>query len=101
MAKTPEQSDYTSIQERILHPKSSSLRPFDEQETDGIPFDLNDYLELVDWGGREVNKHKRGNIPSHIPPILTRLRMDASPVLDYLVIVLNVLDSHQDDALLP
>ena len=84
MAKTPEQSDYTSIQERILHPEARSLRPFAEQDTDGIPLNLKDYLELVDWGGREVKQHKRGYIPASTPPILSRLRMDAAPVLDYL-----------------
>jgi REP element-mobilizing transposase RayT len=84
MAKTPEQSDYTSIQERILHPNDSSLRPFAEQDEDGIPFNLKDYLELVDWGGREIKCNKRGYIPAKIPPILARLRMDAPPVLDYL-----------------
>ena len=84
MAKSPEQSDYTSIQERILHPNGSWLRPFAEQDENGIPFDLNDYLELVDWGGREIKHNKRGYIPSHAPPILTRLKMDVTPVLDYL-----------------
>jgi len=84
IAKTPEQSDYTSIQERILQPAGTSLRPFSEQEADGIPFNLKDYLELVDWGGREIKRNKRGSIPASTPPILTRLRMDASPVLDYL-----------------
>jgi hypothetical protein len=84
MAKTPEQSDYTSIQERILHPQDGSLRPFAEQDADGIPFNLKDYLELVDWGGREVKQYKRGYIPASAPPILARLRMDAAPVLDYL-----------------
>jgi hypothetical protein len=87
MAKTPEQSDYTSIQERILHPAESCLRPFAEQGGDdsiGLPFRLKDYLQLVDWGGREIKRNKRGYIPSNAPPILTRLRMDASPVLDYL-----------------
>src|SRR5665811_389911 len=84
MAKTPEQSNYTSIQERILHPRDTSLRPFAAQDNDGIPFNLKDYLELVDWGGREVKRHKRGYIPAHAPPILARLRMDAAPVLDYL-----------------
>lgn len=83
-AKTPEQSDYTSIQERILQPAGTSLRPFAEQEAEGIPFNLKDYLELVDWGGREIKRNKRGYIPASVPPILTRLRMDASPVLDYL-----------------
>ena len=84
MAKTPEHSDYTSIQERIQQPAETSLRRFTGQEADGIPFNLTDYLELVDWGGREVKRHKRGYIPAHTPPILTRLKMDAAPVLDYL-----------------
>ena len=84
IARTPEQSDYTSIQERILQPAGTSLRPFAEQEADGIPFNLKDYLELVDWGGREIKRNKRGYIPASVPPIFTRLRMNASPVLVYL-----------------
>ena len=84
MANTPEQSDYTSIQERILHPQDSWLRPFAEQDENGIPFNLKEYLQLVDWGGREIKHNKRGSIPSQAPPILSRLKMDAAPVLDYL-----------------
>jgi REP element-mobilizing transposase RayT len=86
IAKTPEQSDYTSIQARILHPENSCLRPFADQAGDGIgiPFKLKDYLELVDWGGREIKRNKRGYIPAQAPPILERLRMDATPVLDYI-----------------
>lgn len=84
MARTPETSDYTSIQERVERPENSCLRPFSEKEEDGIPFNLKDYLELVDWGGREIKCNKRGYIPAKTPPILTRLKMDASPVLDYL-----------------
>jgi len=84
IAKTPEQSDYTSIQERIDHPKTSHLRPMTEKEEDSLPINLKDYLELVDWGGREVKHSKRGYIPANAPPILARLRMDAAPVLSYL-----------------
>ncbi len=84
MARTPEQSDYTSIQERIERPHNSCLRPFDSEENSGIPFNLKDYLELVDWGGREIKHNKRGYIPAHTPPILARLGMGAAPVLDYL-----------------
>jgi REP element-mobilizing transposase RayT len=84
MAKTPEQSDYTSIQERIEYPESNSLAPFSEQGSEAIPFNLKDYLELVDWGGREVKRNKRGYIPASAPPILIRLNMNASPVLKYL-----------------
>jgi putative transposase len=84
MARTPEGSEYTSIQERIADPEHSCLRPFGETEEEGIPFSLKDYLELVDWGGREIKHNKRGYIPASVPPILIRLRMGASPVLDYL-----------------
>jgi len=84
MARSPETSDFTSIQERIAHPENTCLRPFSENEEDGIPFNLKDYLELVDWGGREIKHNKRGYIPASVPPILTRLSMEALPVLDYL-----------------
>ena len=85
MAKTPEQSDYTSIQERIEHPERQLPETFcREGRTTVSRFNLKDYLELVDWGGREIKRNKRGYIPASAPPILTRLRMDASPVLDYL-----------------
>ncbi len=84
MARTPEQSDYTSIQERIAHPDSRYLAPFSEQCDGTLPFNLKDYLELVDWAGREVRINKRGHIPASAPPILARLNMNASPVLKYL-----------------
>ena len=84
IATTPEQSDYTSVQERIEHPDSDYLAPFSEQGNDTLPFNLKDYLELVDWGGREIRRNKRGYIPASAPPILARLKMNASPVLKYL-----------------
>jgi REP element-mobilizing transposase RayT len=86
IAKTPEKSDFTSIQERILHPQNSTLRPFAEQANDdvGLPFGLKDYLELVDWAGREIKHNKKGYIPVNTPSLLTRLHMDAAPVLNYL-----------------
>ena len=86
IAKTPEESDFTSIQERIQQPQGSSLRAFAEHADDaaGIPFALQDYLQLVDWAGRVIILGKKGYIPEHTPPILTRLGMNAAPVLDYL-----------------
>ena len=86
IANTPEQSDYTSVQQRILQPEDHSLRPFTSNIDDeaGIPFGLKDYLELVDWAGREIKPGKKGYIPANTPPLLTRLGMDAAPVLDYL-----------------
>jgi hypothetical protein len=84
MARTPEESDYTSVQARIKHPDNGFLAPFKEQADEGLPFSLKDYLELVDWGGREVKNYKRGCIPANTPPILHRLKMNAAPVLNYL-----------------
>jgi len=62
------------------------FNPVAEQGDDdtSIPFGLKDYLELVDWGGRQIKRNKRGSIPVHAPPILARLKMDAAPVLSYL-----------------
>ena len=64
MASTPEQSDYTSIQERINQPDNNDLTAIDGSTDDAIPFNLKDYLELVDWGGREVKRNMRGYIPT-------------------------------------
>ena len=36
-------------------------------------FNLNDYLELVDWTGRIIREDKLGYIKSDTPPILERL----------------------------
>jgi hypothetical protein len=85
MARTPEQSEYTSIRERIVHAHHTPLLPFIEQAEDGIPFKLKEYLELVEWAGRAIKENKRGYIPSGMPPILTRLGMRATPVLAYIV----------------
>ena len=84
LATTPEQSDFTSIQERIRQPDSDRLMAIGDHGADSLPCSLRDYLELVDWGGREIKHNKRGYIPAHLPPILVRLRMDAAPILDYL-----------------
>jgi REP element-mobilizing transposase RayT len=92
MAETPEQSDYTSIKTRIkqalktkqpeqIEQQPAPLFPFAgyprETMPEGLPFRLSDYLELVDWSGRILCEDKRGAIPSHVPPLLQRLDMDA------------------------
>jgi hypothetical protein len=38
---------------------------------------LVDYLELLDWTGRQVREGKRGRIPKHLAPILARIGLDA------------------------
>ncbi len=47
-------------------------------ETDtGLPFHFSDYLELADWTGRAIREDKRGCLPKNVPPILTRLGLEA------------------------
>ncbi len=95
MAETPEDSDYTSIKQRIEDDKSVTnsvnakgsektqsnllLKEFvveGHQLTDQIPYHYRDYLELVDWSGRAIRAGKRGAIGGRIPLILIRLGID-------------------------
>jgi REP element-mobilizing transposase RayT len=84
MANTPEQSEHTSIQRRIKqalhHRQPGDLYPFvgnpRKDIPEGIPFQLTDYLELVDWTGRILREDKRGAIPDYLPAILQRLNID-------------------------
>ena len=84
MADTPEASDYTSIQLSIKSAKQSrtpmqpkELMPFldnpRKEIPDGLHFELEDYVKLVDWTGRIMRDDKRGKIDDHLPPILQRL----------------------------
>jgi len=34
-------------------------------------------MELLDWTGRQISEGKRGQIPAHLNPILTRNGLDA------------------------
>ncbi|WP_187301384.1 transposase [Pseudoalteromonas luteoviolacea] len=104
VANNLEDSDFTSIQERIKHLQNAkakakksnqnnktshqtkqpnSLKPFGAREHENtLPFSLLDYLELVDWTGRHVHRKKRGYIPKNIPNILVSLRIEETVWLD-------------------
>jgi len=76
MAASVESSEYTSVYERLLPCKKAGVAPQQEKpsdlyhkkplfsfigddnqnETQGIPFSLLDYIELVDWSGRIIQK---------------------------------------------
>ena len=82
IATTPEQSDYTSVKERIRQHLgkphgAEQLLPMegDKANSQGLPFYLNDYLELVDWTGRAIRSDKSGSIPAHLEPVLQRLQL--------------------------
>lgn len=90
MADSPETSDYTSAQKRIKSAETridpdtpnqpSQLFPFighsHDKEPAGLPFRLEDYLELLDWTGRQYRPGKRGMTEENLPPILARLAID-------------------------
>jgi len=63
----------------------ASLMPFDATGRIpwAVPFDFQDYLELVDWTGRAIREDKRGFIASHQPRILARLAIDGEAFIDY------------------
>lgn len=42
-----------------------------------LSMDLDDYLRILDWTGRQVRRDKRGAIPDELAPILERLGMSA------------------------
>jgi len=92
MAKTPETSNHTSIKRRIRvalksqHPnyknqQAANLFPFIGNPRNnmpaGLPFKLTDYIELVEWTGKQMRNDKRGAIDENIPPILQRLNFEA------------------------
>ena len=91
MAKTPEASAHTSIQRRaqkaaatktpnVPSHQPKELLPFVGAERKNMPKGLQwyakDYLQLVDWTGRQIRQGKRGSINQNIPDILDRLGID-------------------------
>ena len=90
---TPESSDFTSIQERIIAvqnkediPKSlctfESDNAHDESPQHRLPITQLDYFELVDITGRLVKANKKGSIPADLEPILQRLKINPSSWLE-------------------
>ncbi|WP_101676304.1 transposase [Alloalcanivorax mobilis] len=90
MAHTPEESDYTSVKQRVctLKRKTDSAEmpelialagassPGNGPDTSVCGIQLLDYLELVDDTGRAVLQGKRGTITEEAAGILARLGID-------------------------
>ena len=92
IAGTPEDSEFTSIYQRIQRirgaeiasnqseaPPQIPLMSFQSGLTPApvLPYRFQDYLFLVDWTGRAVRDDKRGAIDDRLPPIIQRLNIDA------------------------
>lgn len=103
IAATPEESEFTSIYERIKSFKnndqnkvSDNLMPFEDTSNNAninsphINIRFYDYLELLDATGRVLREDKRGKILDSYAPILDRLGLTAT---GWLTIVKN-LEKH-------
>tara|TARA_R110002110_G_scaffold404606_1_gene623176 strand:+ start:218195 stop:219166 length:972 start_codon:yes stop_codon:yes gene_type:complete len=105
MAQTPEESEFTSIYERIksstkqAHKKNkdgvnitqpNSLAPFaskeltSESSAPSIDYSLNNYFELVDYTGRILRNDKFGSIPKVLEPILQRIHLCPNTWIDMI-----------------
>jgi len=90
IAETPEESEFTSVFDRVRGLKSAQSEKSDERssariplrsfacsgEHSAIPYTFADYLQLVDWTGRSVRSDKKGSIAHSMPPIAVRLGID-------------------------
>ena len=83
IAKTPETSSHTSIKLRVEKAKQgqqpNNLLAFvgnpRKDMPKGLPFSLQDYLELVELTGRCIRENKRGYIEENTPVLLQRLHI--------------------------
>jgi len=102
VADTPEDSNYTSIQQRInklkhksspaessnkdnkFHPVRLMALIKSDKNPHAIGFTTKDYLELVDWAGRTMRDDKRGSISDAAPPILKQLGLDMDEFINHV-----------------
>lgn len=83
IATTPENSNYTSIAQRIKsatrEDQPKSLLPFvgnpRKDMPKGLPFELLDYIQLIELTGRCIREDKTGYIKNTQPDILNRLNI--------------------------
>ncbi len=89
LADAIESSPYTSGQQRLheiahtspilaerVHPALLAFAQDIRGDESAIPFDLRDYLELLDTSGRVLHPGKSGRIPMSAPRLLTALGLD-------------------------
>ena len=87
MADTLENSDFTSIQERLrAHHQNqttpTTLMEFQPKETKAdalkayLPFAITDYLLLIDWTGRQFREDKPGYIPENVPHLVQEVGLN-------------------------
>jgi hypothetical protein len=80
MAKSLEESDYTSIKKRLKNNAEDELKNTlkstagkVKNRTKTLP--LKDYIELVEWTGKMIISPTKGAIPRHISQTLVQLNV--------------------------
>jgi hypothetical protein len=79
MTTSLKQSHHTSIQQRITSAKlniasvKQTLLPVHGTLVACLPVRLGDYIELVEWTGKQIRPDKRGAIPKQAPSVLKHL----------------------------
>lgn len=105
VAQTPEESDFTSVQARIIESQSNFTNEDSKQlqtksektgrsdwqrsewltplesirvgsDSQGWQLKLEEYLTLIDETGRCMQEGKKGVIPTYLAPILTRMKLE-------------------------
>ncbi len=104
MVDSPELSAFTSCYKRVkaelareeLKKKPNKKKLKEESKLDSwlspifnrgnkrgvLEMTFKEYLELLDWTGRQIREDKRGAIPAHLEPILTRLKLKSEDWVD-------------------
>lgn len=99
IARNLKESSFTSILDRIRKLAGKKLKDkpplmaFSESKAPAapgatLPFNLKNYIELVDWTGRIVKKGKRGSIASSEPKLLNTLAL-TSREWEYLALAIQ------------
>ena len=61
-----------------------SVTPWRASDRGLLSISLEEYLQLLDWTGRQLRDDKRGAIPEHLAPILQRLGIRADRWVDIM-----------------
>lgn len=86
LAKSPDQSEHTSVKKRIkifaqTGEQPTGLAKFTGNQkvafSQGLRFNLKDYIELMEWTGKAIRDDKRGAIDKTLPPAIDRLNIEA------------------------
>ena len=68
--------------ESVVRAGLRSQTPWRASDKGLLPISLEDYLQLLDWTGRQLRGDRRDAIPSYLMPILERLHVKADHWLD-------------------